>query len=111
VKTPSAAEEVISLSGGNQQKVIFSRLLAVKPKLMILNDPTRGVDIKSKEAIYDIIKALAAKGTSVLFLSSEIPEITNLADRVVVLSKGSVRGEFADEEINTMNILACAAGA
>lgn len=108
VKTPGITEEVVGLSGGNQQKVIFSRLLAVQPKIMILNDPTRGVDVKSKEAIYWFIRELASKGTSILFLSSEIPEINYLANRVVVLSKGEMCGEFADDDVTTINILSSA---
>jgi ABC-type sugar transport system ATPase subunit len=75
---------------------------------MILNDPTRGVDVKSKEAIYGFIRELAERGTSILFLSSEIPEINYLANRVVVLSKGEICGEFADEEVTTINILQAA---
>ncbi|TFG63229.1 MAG: sugar ABC transporter ATP-binding protein, partial [Spirochaetales bacterium] len=108
IKTPSPEMEIIGLSGGNQQKVIFSRLIAVKPSIMILNDPTRGVDVKSKEAIYGFIRELAAQGTSILFLSSEIPEINYLANRVVVLSKGELCGEFTDAEVSTTNILTSA---
>ncbi len=105
IKTPTIHNEIVGLSGGNQQKAIFSRLLAVTPKVMILNDPTRGVDVKSKESIYGFIRELAGKGTSILFLSSEIPEITYLANRVVVLSKGDICGEYTDDEVTTMNIL------
>jgi len=105
VKTPSIYNDIIGLSGGNQQKVIFSRLLAVSPKVMILNDPTRGVDVKSKESIYGFIRDLAIRGTSILFLSSEIPEITYLANRVVILSKGEICGEYTDNEVTTLNIL------
>lgn len=108
IKTPGIQEEIVGLSGGNQQKVIFSRLLAVQPKIMILNDPTRGVDVKSKEAIYAFIRELAAAGTSILFLSSEIPEINYLANRVIVLSKGDMCGEFADDDVTTINILSSA---
>lgn len=105
IKTPSISTEIISLSGGNQQKAIFSRLLAVKPKLMILNDPTRGIDVGSKEEIYNIIKELAAQGVSILILSSEIPEITKLANSVIVLSKGDICAEFSDTDVTTENII------
>jgi len=105
IKTPSISTEIISLSGGNQQKVIFSRMLAVKPKLMVLNDPTRGIDVGSKEEIYKIIKELASRGVSILILSSEIPEITKLANSVIVLSKGEMRAEFADMDVTTENII------
>lgn len=108
IKTPSPNVQIFTLSGGNQQKAIFSRLLAVEPKIMILNDPTRGVDVKSKEAIHSYIRNLAQRGTSILFLSSEIPEITYLANRVVVLSKGEVVGEYTDDDVTTRNILTSA---
>ena len=108
IKTPSVEQEVIKLSGGNQQKLIFSRLIAVKPKLMILNDPTRGVDVGSKEEIHRLIKELAQQGTSFIVLSSEIPEIAKIADRVIVLSKGEICGEFIDDDVTTKNILVCA---
>jgi len=108
IKTPSVNTEIVNLSGGNQQKAILSRLMTVNPKLLILNDPTRGVDVKSKEAIYRIIRELSNEGVSILFLSSEIPEIAYLANRVVVLSKGEICGEFVDDRVTTVNILTAA---
>jgi ribose transport system ATP-binding protein len=108
IKTPSIQQMIINLSGGNQQKVIFSRLIAVKPKLMVLNDPTRGVDIGSKQEIYNLIRELATSGTSIILLSSEIPEICEIANRVIVLSRGIICGEFDDKQITTKNILTCA---
>lgn len=108
IKTPSPNQKSINLSGGNQQKVILSRLISVKPKLMILNDPTRGVDIGSKEEIHDLISQLADQGTSFIVLSSEIPEISKISDRVIVLSKGNICGEFISSDVTTKNILVCA---
>lgn len=108
IKTPSVYQQIINLSGGNQQKVIFSRLIAVKPKLMILNDPTRGVDVGSKEEIHNLIHQMALDGTSFIILSSEIPEISKIANRVIVLSKGEICGEFIDEKVTTKDILICA---
>ncbi|MCF7929155.1 MAG: sugar ABC transporter ATP-binding protein [Spirochaetales bacterium] len=105
IKTPSVFTEIVSLSGGNQQKAIFSRMLAVKPKLMILNDPTRGIDVGSKQEIYSIIQDLASKGVSILLLSSEIPEITKIANTVIVLSKGETRNKFSDSKVTTENII------
>ncbi len=107
IKTPSPNQKSINLSGGNQQKVILSRLISVKPKLMILNDPTRGVDIGSKEEIHDLISQLADQGTSFIVLSSEIPEISKISDRVIVLSKGNICGEFISSDVTTKNILVC----
>lgn len=108
IKTPRLQEEIINLSGGNQQKAVFSRLLAIQPEIMILHDPTRGIDIGSKEEIYRYIKTLAANGTSIIFVSSEIDEISYLCQRVIVLSRGRKCGEFSDNEVSTANILACA---
>jgi len=105
IKTPSVSTEIVNLSGGNQQKAIFSRMLAVKPKLMILNDPTRGIDVGSKEEIYKIVKELASQGVSIFILSSEIPEITKIANSVIVLSKGEMRAEFSDTDVTSENII------
>lgn len=109
IKTPSVLARVSELSGGNQQKAILSRLLAVKPKLLVLNDPTRGVDVGSKEEIYNIINELSTKGVSIIVLSSEIPEISKLANRVIVLSKGEICAEFSDADVTTKNIIRAAA--
>jgi ABC-type sugar transport system ATPase subunit len=88
--------------------VILSRLLALKPKLLILNDPTRGIDVGSKEEIYDIIHELSASGISILILSSEIQELSMLANRCIVLSKGEICAEFSDNEVTTENIIRAA---
>ncbi|MCL1895250.1 MAG: sugar ABC transporter ATP-binding protein [Clostridiales bacterium] len=108
VKTESPKSPITALSGGNQQKAILARLLAVEPEIMILNDPTRGIDVGSKEEIYRLIRQLAEKGTSIIVVSSEMEEICYIADRAVILSKGIVRGEFSDEDVNIGNILPCA---
>lgn len=108
IKTPHALEEIINLSGGNQQKAVFARLLALEPELMILNDPTRGIDVGSKEEIYNEIRALSEQGTSIILVSSEIEEVSYLANRVIVLSKGETCGEFADEGVTLKNILTSA---
>jgi len=105
IRTPSVSTLIVYLSGGNQQKVIFSRMLTIKPKLMILNDPTRGIDVGSKEEIYNIIKELASKGVSIFILSSEIQEMTRVANRVIVLSKGEIRDEFLDKDVTTKNLI------
>lgn len=107
VKTSSIEDSVRSLSGGNQQKVVLARLLAVKPDIMILNDPTRGVDVGSKNEIYRIIRQHVEQGSSIVLLSSEIPEIVLLADRVSVLSKGEQVGEFSGKDVTLRNILSC----
>lgn len=99
VKTPTIEQKVINLSGGNQQKMIFSRLLTINPRILLLHDPTRGIDVGSKEEIYKIIKNLVKEGASIILLSSEIEEVCNIANRVIVLSKGKVAGEFIDNDV------------
>jgi ribose transport system ATP-binding protein len=108
IKTPSVSTIIVYLSGGNQQKVIFSRTLTIKPILMILNDPTRGIDIGSKEEIHKIIKELASEGVSILILTSEIQEISKLANKVIVLSKGEIHAEFSEKDVTTENIIRAA---
>ena len=108
IKTSSINQVILNLSGGNQQKTIFSRLLALGPRIMVLNDPTRGVDVGSKEEIHKLIREMAKKGTSFILLSSEIPEISSIANRVIVLSKGTICGQFTDQDVTTKSILTCA---
>ncbi|WP_049020017.1 ATP-binding cassette domain-containing protein, partial [Burkholderia cenocepacia] len=83
-----------ALSGGNQQKVLLSRLLETKPRVLILDEPTRGVDIGAKSEIYRIINELARAGVGVIVISSELPEIIGVADRVLVMREGEIAGEL-----------------
>ena len=92
VKTPSAATAVRTLSGGNQQKVILARWLLTDPKILMLDEPTRGIDVGAKFEIYQLITDLAAKGRSVILVSGEMPELLGLCDRILVLSAGRVAG-------------------
>ncbi|MGC0314155.1 sugar ABC transporter ATP-binding protein [Kitasatospora acidiphila] len=108
VRTPSIEAEVRTLSGGNQQKVVLARWLARKPALLILDEPTRGVDIGAKAEIYHIVADLAREGTAVLLISSELPEVLGLADRVVVMQNGHTTGELARAEASEEAILALA---
>jgi len=108
VKMADLESPIDSLSGGNQQKLLLARLLMVKPQIVILNDPTRGVDVGSKQEIYQIIYELARQGVSVLMTSSEIPEVVSLADRVIVMSKGRKIAELEDEEVTVDNVLSLA---
>ena len=105
IKTTGSEQKMINLSGGNQQKVIFSRLLAIKPQILLLNDPTRGIDIGSKEEIYQVISKLAEGGSSIVLISSDIQEICNLSHRVIILSKGLKINELAGNDIKIENIL------
>ncbi|WP_067538241.1 sugar ABC transporter ATP-binding protein [Nocardia crassostreae] len=108
VRTPSIEQEVRKLSGGNQQKVVLARWLARKPKVLILDEPTRGVDVGAKIEIYHIIEELAESGVAVLVISSELPEVLGLADRVVVMQQGRVTGELDRADAGEEAILALA---
>jgi erythritol transport system ATP-binding protein len=99
---------VTSLSGGNQQKVLIARCLMRKPSLLLLDEPTRGVDVGAKTEIYTILRRLAAKGIGVLFTSSEIEETRTLADRALVLCQGNISAEFSRNEITDDALFAAA---
>ncbi|MGA5821718.1 sugar ABC transporter ATP-binding protein [Kitasatospora sp. NPDC094028] len=108
VRAPSVEAEVRTLSGGNQQKVVLARWLARRPRLLILDEPTRGVDIGAKAEIYRIIADLAREGVAVLVISSELPEVLGLADRIVVMQDGRITGELDRAEASEEAILALA---
>ncbi|MBC7225209.1 MAG: sugar ABC transporter ATP-binding protein, partial [Anaerolineae bacterium] len=97
------------LSGGNQQKALLARWLALEPHVLILDDPTRGVDIGAKDEIHGLIAQLARSGTAVLMVSSELPELLMLAHRIIVLRKGSAVAEFTREEFDPKEIIRYAA--
>lgn len=108
VRTPSLEHLVANLSGGNQQKVVLARWLAVRPRVLILDEPTRGVDVGAKAEIYQVINELAAEGIAVIVISSELPEILALADRVLVMHSGRITGELSRREATEERILALA---
>jgi ribose transport system ATP-binding protein len=95
VKTPSLEQPVVNLSGGNQQKVVLAKWLATRPKVLLLDEPTRGIDINAKREIYTLIDELAQSGLGVVMVSSELPEILGIADRIVVLCEGRKTAEFS----------------
>ena len=104
----------VDLSGGNQQKLLLARWLAIKPRVLMLDEPTRGVDIGAKSEIYRIISDLAAQGVAVLMVSSELPEIVGMSDRVLVMREGQLVGELdgkPGKEITQENIMHYATGA
>ena len=104
-KTPSHEQAVTNLSGGNQQKVMIGRWLATKPKLLILDEPTRGVDVGAKAEIYEIMNELTKQGMSIIMISSELPEIINMADRVYVMSEGTITGCIDYENVSQEAIM------
>jgi L-arabinose transport system ATP-binding protein len=93
------------LSGGNQQKVVLARWLARSPKLLILDEPTRGIDVGAKSEIYKLIDDLAARGIAILLISSEMPELIGLADRTLVMAEGRIQAELKGDEITEDEIL------
>ena len=110
VKTPSIMTEIDSLSGGNQQKVVVAKGLNTEPKLMILNEPTRGIDVGAKVEIYNLINDLCADNKAVVMISSELPEIMSMADRIVVLHEGMVTAQIDKAEFSQELLLKYAIG-
>lgn len=98
IKTPSICQRVRNLSGGNQQKVILSKAMMTEPDVLILDEPTRGIDVGAKKEIYHLINELKQRGKAIIMISSEMPEILGMSDRIMVLSHGIVKGELNREE-------------
>ena len=110
VRTPSLDAVVAGLSGGNQQKVVLAKWLAARPSVLILDEPTRGVDVGAKAEIHALIGELAKSGTAILVISSELPEVLTLSDRILVLREGRLVGELARAEANQERLLRLMAG-
>jgi putative multiple sugar transport system ATP-binding protein len=98
VKCSSIEQNADHLSGGNQQKVLLSKWMFAEPEILILDEPTRGIDVGAKYEIYKIINDLVSNGKSVLFISSEMPELLGMCDRIYVMSEGRIVSEFSREE-------------
>jgi ABC-type sugar transport system ATPase subunit len=105
IKTPSTATAVGSLSGGNQQKVVLAKGLACGPRVLLLDEPTRGIDIGAKREIYAVIDGLAQQGLAILVASSELPELLGIADRIAVLADGRVTAEFSRDTATEQAVL------
>jgi simple sugar transport system ATP-binding protein len=110
IKTASIETPIGSLSGGNQQKVLLARWLATEPSLMILDEPTRGIDVRAKQEIMDYVSKLCRKGMSILFISSELPEVLRVADRMVVMRDRKACGEYRRGELDEASVLRAIAG-
>ncbi|MEA4927507.1 MAG: sugar ABC transporter ATP-binding protein [Candidatus Limiplasma sp.] len=108
-KTPSLEQTIGNLSGGNQQKVMIGRWLATMPKVLILDEPTRGVDVGAKSEIYAMINDLTKQGVSILMISSELPEVINMSDRIYVMADGRTKGCLQGDEITQERIMQLAA--
>jgi rhamnose transport system ATP-binding protein len=110
IKTPSIFSLVTTLSGGNQQKVALSRWLATKPAVLILDEPTQGIDVGSKAEIHALMGELAEQGTAILMISSELPEILGMSDRIAVMRAGTIAGVLSRTEATQQRIMALALG-
>ena len=105
VKTPSNHQAAKFLSGGNQQKVVLGKWLSMSPKILLLDEPTRGIDIGAKQEIYQLIESLASEKMAILFVSSELEEVIGIADRVYVMHEGQVTGELQRDELSEESIM------
>jgi ribose transport system ATP-binding protein len=110
IKTPTQEFEVQNLSGGNQQKVVLAKWLAVNLQLIIFDEPTRGIDVGAKAEIHRFMRELANKGAGILMISSELPEILGMSDRIVVMCEGEITGVFEGEDLNEERIMHAATG-
>ncbi|MBW7461030.1 ATP-binding cassette domain-containing protein, partial [Paenibacillus sepulcri] len=110
IKMNKMEQEVQTLSGGNQQKIVLAKWLMTSPKLLILDEPTRGIDVGAKAEIYKMISRLAQEGMAILMVSSELPEVMGMSDRILVMGEGEIRGEFARGEMTQEQLLECAMG-
>ena len=106
-KCPSVDQNVGNLSGGNQQKVLLAKWMFAEPDILILDEPTRGIDVGAKYEIYCIINQLAAEGKSVVMISSELPEILGMSDRIYIMNEGRLAGEISAAEATQEKIMAC----
>jgi rhamnose transport system ATP-binding protein len=98
------------LSGGNQQKVVLAKWLATEPKLLILDEPTRGIDVGTKAEVHRLMSELAGRGLAVLMISSELPEVLGMADRVLVMHEGRLTGELSRDEADEESVIRAATG-
>jgi ribose transport system ATP-binding protein len=110
VKTPSTEMRVANLSGGNQQKVVLAKWLALEPKVMIFDEPTRGIDVGAKSEIYGLIRDLAARGVAVIAISSDMEEVLGISDRIAVMHEGRITGILSREEFSEEAVMRLAIG-
>ena len=110
IKTPGIKTNTVDLSGGNQQKVILARWLSSKPRILILDEPTRGIDVGAKEEVHKLIRKLAGEGVGILMISSELPEVLSVADRIVVMYEGQISGELDANEATEEKVVQYASG-
>lgn len=110
IKTPSSQQLIKNLSGGNQQKVILAKWLMLAPQVLIIDEPTRGIDVGAKKEIYDVLNELKAMGKSIIMISSDMPEILGICDRILIMHEGEISGELCREEASQEAIMKYAVG-
>ena len=110
IKTPSADQLIKNLSGGNQQKVILAKWIMLSPKVLIIDEPTRGIDVGAKKEIYEVLNELKAMGKAIIMISSDMPEILGISDRILVMHEGKISGELCREEASQEAIMKYAVG-
>ena len=110
IRTPSMEQKVVNLSGGNQQKVVLAKWLALNPKLLIVDEPTRGIDVGAKAEVHLLLSRLAQQGVGILMISSELPEILGMSDRILVMREGRIAGELSRAEATQEAIMSLATG-
>jgi ribose transport system ATP-binding protein len=110
IKTPGVDVLALNLSGGNQQKVVLGKWLAMQPKVMILDEPTRGIDVGAKAEIYRLMRALAEQGTVILMISSDMEEVLNISDRIAVMHEGQITGVLERAHCSEENVMQLAVG-
>jgi rhamnose transport system ATP-binding protein len=110
IRSPDVLTEVGKLSGGNQQKVMLAKWLETKPRLLIFDEPTRGIDVGAKAEVHNIIRDLAKQGVAIIVISSDLPEVMALADRILVMREGNQMGIFSIADSTQENVIAVATG-
>jgi ribose transport system ATP-binding protein len=110
IKTPGEEQVVLFLSGGNQQKVVLGKWLAMNPRVLLLDEPTRGIDVGAKSEIYGLMEQLAADGVAILFVSSDMEEVMGMSDRTLVMHDGEITGELQRGELTEQAVMNLATG-
>ena len=110
ISTPSIKQMVRNLSGGNQQKILLSMWTGIDPKVLIVDEPTKGVDVGAKAEIYDHLRALADSGIAIIVISSDLTEVLSISDRIIVMKDGEIAGSFLQGEATEENVIGCATG-
>lgn len=110
IKTPNKEQFIKNLSGGNQQKVILAKWLMLSPEVLIIDEPTRGIDVGAKKEIYELLNELKASEKAIIMISSDLPEVLGISDRIMVMSEGRISGELNRDEANQESIMKLAVG-